>query len=257
MDITPEKLFAEDLVVLGGDDGLTGAPMQGAVADAGQAHGVIELLMQVFLQRLVGELLHQLGDEIETHVAIHIFLLFQGALHDGVDDLLLVVVYKIEVFGHAHGVGFIDMVEEELLFRSVLVDQFRMEWNPRLHARLMGQDVDDLDGAFVGGVQEWEVVAHGLVYIEETVLIEFHEGQRGGEYLGERCDVVHILRHHLGATSVGEVAEALVIHHLAFVHGDDLAAGIGTFVDAHAGDGVELTFVFDIECAFRQRSLVD
>ena len=232
-------------------------PMQGAVSDAGQAHGVVELLVEVFLKRLVGQLFHQLGDEIESHVAIHVFLLFHGTLHDGVDDLLLVVVHKVKVLSHAHGVGLVDMVEEELLLRSVLVDQLLVEGNPRLHTRLVGQDVDDLDGAFVGGVQIREVVAHGLVQVKQTILIEFHDGQRGGEYLGERSDVVDIFGHHLGTAAVGEGAEALVIDHLAFVHGNNLAAGIGPFADTHASDGVELALIFGIEGAFRQWGLVD
>ena len=99
----------------------------------------------------------------------------------------------------------------------------------------MGQDVDDFDGALVGSIEIREIVTHGLVDIEQTILIEFHDGQSGSEDLSQRGDVVHILGNHLRTTAIGKRTETLVIHRFTIFHHQDLASRICGVLNAHSG----------------------
>ena len=130
MDIAPQQLLTEHCVVLRRNDGLTIAPMQGTIANVGQVHGMVKIFTQVLFQRFVGKLFHQIRNEEKAHVAIHILLLFHRALHDRVDNPLLIVIHHIHILCNTHRMSLVDMITEILRLWSVLVIRLQMERNP-------------------------------------------------------------------------------------------------------------------------------
>ena len=172
--------------------------VEGGETGMGKSHGLVEMVVDILVERFTADATHQVAHKHESQVAVAVaFFGVEGALCDkqenGVEagSLLPIAVESLE-------------------------------------ACTMTEGLLEGDVGFIGLFQIGQVFAELVIEFDFPFVNQFHDSKGGGGDFGEGGEIVEGLLGHFGRLGIiGEVSVSAVKDFSAFVEDDNLTTGDG------------------------------